>query len=282
MPGHPRPEGLGFVRVGFQPNENAGGSGAYYLRRPSEVWEPAPAARIAGDPLDESSTWQLTTMTIKGVTTKRPKGAEGTLQFADGQVSGQGACNHYGGTYRIDDGTLDFGEGFMITEAGCEQLQFESEFVGALSASTVFKLDGETLTLSDGTPENQLSFVPHVIHHLPLQETDWSFSGFQEEDADTVATTLPQAEFSIRFEPDGSVSGRIACNSFNGSAEIGGDGEIKIEMGDITEEGCSKRNASQETQFCEWLSLTDSYQIQRNQLLLIDSKTRNSLVFRAR
>lgn len=241
----------------------------------------APPAQ-SHDPLAKSGVWRLATMTITGVTTKPPKGAKGSLQFGGGQVSGTADCNGYSGPYRVVDGELEF-EGFLVSAAGCEHWEFESEFLGALESSTVFKVDHKTLILSDGTVENQLSFVRNIIHHLPLQGTDWSFFGFQEEDADTVATTLPTGtHMSIRFEPDGRVSGSIACNSFNGSAEIGGDGEIKIEMGDITEEGCSKGNASQEAQFHKWLSLTDSYQIQEKQLLLIDSNTRNSLVFRAR
>lgn len=45
--------------------------------------------------LEQSGTWQLLTMTVKGETITRPEEVQGTLQFANGRVSGTGSCNAF-------------------------------------------------------------------------------------------------------------------------------------------------------------------------------------------
>lgn len=163
---------------------------------------------------------------------------------------------------------------------GCDHLDFESQFLAALTASTTFEIVDDTLKLTDGTPKNTLSFVRNVVHHLPLEGTSWSCFGFQEQDADTVTMTKTQVELSLLIQSNGRVSGSVNCNSFGGSAKTGDDGSIKIALSGVTEMACDSFS-SEEADFLSWLNATDSYQIHDAQLLLINSKTKQTLVFEA-
>lgn len=228
--------------------------------------------------LDSTGTWRLTSMTIAGETTARPDAAEGTLSFANGQVSGIGSCNSFSGGCKVGVGKLEFGE-YLMTAMGCDHLEFESQFLGALFASTKYVLEGETLTLFDETTKNQLTFVPKAISHLPLEGTMWSCIGLQEEDADSVAMTMAQGEFTIRFERGGKASGSIACNSFSASADISSAGAIKIALSGVTEMACDGPHDAFEAEFIQGLNNADHYKIAGNQLQLIQSKTGKRLVF---
>lgn len=74
-----------------------------------------------------------------------------TIEFdSEGKVFGNGGCNSYRGTFKLDDNTLDFGP-LMSTKMACPGLEGEGKFMGLLSTPVQAKIDGQTLTfLKDG------------------------------------------------------------------------------------------------------------------------------------
>ena len=200
------------------------------------------------------------------------------MKFGGGQVSGTGACNQYSSSYTIVDGKLEIIDGFLSTAMGCDDLEFESQFLALLSTCSVIELGGETLTLSDGAAKNRLSFLPEVVFRLPLVGTSWSCTGLQTTSADTVEMTMTGDRLSVRFDADGAVSGSIDCNTFVGKAKIS-DGAIEVGALEVTEEGCNPAPLGQDVDVLKWLTAADSYKIRDKQLQLIDSESGNRLIF---
>ena len=78
---------------------------------------------------------------------------EGTivsLQFKDGQISGNAGCNHYGGSYKISGQTISFSD-IYATEMFCSDPQGvmdqEQAYLAALKAVERFDLAANVLTI---------------------------------------------------------------------------------------------------------------------------------------
>jgi heat shock protein HslJ len=78
-----------------------------------------------------------------------------TILFGEsGQISGAGGCNNYSGSYKSDGaGSIEIGP-LVSTMMACADpagvMDQETQFLAALQAATVYRLDGSTLELRDG------------------------------------------------------------------------------------------------------------------------------------
>jgi heat shock protein HslJ len=73
---------------------------------------------------------------------------------ADNQVTGSAGCNDYSGTYQIGGSSLSFGPlGSSMRACGEPEgiMQQESEYLAALQSASTFELDGNRLTIRDGS-----------------------------------------------------------------------------------------------------------------------------------
>lgn len=75
-----------------------------------------------------------------------------TLSFgADGRASGDGSCNHFGGTYEAKDGKLTFGA-LSSTMMACLEpgvMEQETAYLNALTRVVRYHISGNRLTLFD-------------------------------------------------------------------------------------------------------------------------------------
>lgn len=73
---------------------------------------------------------------------------ETSIEFKDGQMSGNVGCNGFGGEYRIKGGQIEFGA-VVSTMMYCEQIaEQEAGTLAALQGTARFVLDGDTLTIA--------------------------------------------------------------------------------------------------------------------------------------
>lgn len=95
----------------------------------------------------DGSSWTLTALNGQPVV----EGTTPGLSFADGQASGNGSCNGFGGEYTQSGSDLTFGA-LMSTLMACEPVAVmdqEQAYFAALSATASFLVDGGTLSLFD-------------------------------------------------------------------------------------------------------------------------------------
>lgn len=100
----------------------------------------------AGRSVLEGTAWVLTSYndTIPIAST------QATIQFEDGQVSGNASCNHYGGTYEIEGDTIRFSDLFN-TEMACQApegvMEQEQKYLEMLRSAQRFEMDGGVLRI---------------------------------------------------------------------------------------------------------------------------------------
>jgi putative lipoprotein len=109
-----------------------------------------------GDPLN-NTIWELYSM---GQYSPIP-GSTLTIQFEDGQVSGNGGCNSFGGEYRVNGDKLKL-EKLMSTLMACADpamMEQETIFMQALGEAQRFEImDGQLQIF--GSDGEALTFVP--------------------------------------------------------------------------------------------------------------------------
>lgn len=72
---------------------------------------------------------------------------ETSIEFKDGQMSGNVGCNGFGGEYSIKGGQIEFGP-VMSTMMFCEAVAVqESSTLAVFQETATFVLDGDTLTI---------------------------------------------------------------------------------------------------------------------------------------
>lgn len=73
---------------------------------------------------------------------------ETSIEFKDGQMSGNVGCNGFGGEYSIKGGQIEFGP-VMSTMMYCEAVaEQESSTLAVFQETASFVLDGDTLTIT--------------------------------------------------------------------------------------------------------------------------------------
>jgi heat shock protein HslJ len=105
---------------------------------------PAPAA-LAG------TRWTLTRIEQGGAEQPIVQGAQLTLQFDNGTVSGKAACNSFSGTYVVTGQSLTISD-LRQTLMACEAplMQLEDSYSAALDEAQSFALQGTTLKITYG------------------------------------------------------------------------------------------------------------------------------------
>ncbi len=92
------------------------------------------------------TSWKL----IQYDSTKPLPGSGITLEFKDGQVSGNAGCNHYFGTYQTQGSSISISD-LAWTEMACLDpegiMSQEQEVMSLLSSASRYELGNATLTL---------------------------------------------------------------------------------------------------------------------------------------
>jgi heat shock protein HslJ len=109
-----------------------------------------------GDPLN-GTDWELYSI---GQYSPVP-GSRVTVNFEDGQVSGNGGCNSYSGEYQVHGNKIEFGMLASTLMACVDPAMMEQEtiFMGALGDARSFEIVDGQLQIS-GTDGEVLIFVP--------------------------------------------------------------------------------------------------------------------------
>ena len=127
----------------------------------------AVASRSAGAAL-AGSTWTLTRLEVDGQV-RKPLAAKRapTISFQhNGQFNGFSGCNSYGGDYALDGDRVTLSDQHMTLVACVEPglttdsdtMTFEATYIQALSRVTIYRVSGDTLTLSDGRGAVSMTF----------------------------------------------------------------------------------------------------------------------------
>ncbi len=100
----------------------------------------------------EGTTWKLVSM--KGIPASAIESEEDafTLTFdpTEHLLAGRTNCNRFFGSYRLDEERLTLGE-MGMTRMACPDMEYEDVFVRMFDRVDAYRIDGERLTLLDGS-----------------------------------------------------------------------------------------------------------------------------------
>lgn len=109
---------------------------------------------------DVDGNWRLVSGEVSGQSLPLVDGRSITLQIEGTNVSGNSACNQYGGQAIVDGSAIEFGD-LISTLMGCEAdvMEAESAYTDALRRVDTVARDGADLVLSG--PDTELRFTPN-------------------------------------------------------------------------------------------------------------------------
>ncbi|MAT99274.1 MAG: hypothetical protein CL608_19220 [Anaerolineaceae bacterium] len=103
------------------------------------------------------------------------EGRQPTLEFEAGKVSGNTGCNHYGGSYQIEDESIRF-EDLFSTEMACLDpeglMAQEQDYLGLLRAVNHFELVDDVLTLITDAGQNLVFEIQQEISEELMSTLD--------------------------------------------------------------------------------------------------------------
>ena len=202
-------------------------------------------------------------------------GTQVRLTFAGDDLNASGGCNMMGGTYAIDGDRLTTSQLFM-TEMACEDArQQQDEWLARFLGAVTFTIDGDTLTLTDGTVRLTLLDKGVATPDQPLEGTSWVLDGIVSGDA---VSSVPSGVTAAIQIADGRVQVNTGCNTGGGMAAFT---QSSITFGPIslTKMACPPDVMGVEIAVMAVLSGTVGYAIDADALTLTSGD--HGLTFRA-
>jgi len=111
---------------------------------------PGSAQPSASSPATLTGTWKLSAVQVEDVATSALAGAEAKLTFnEDSTVTGTSGCNEFGGGYTVEGDQITFKD-IVSTLMACDTpiMQQEEAFQQILAETAMYKIDGDTLTIT--------------------------------------------------------------------------------------------------------------------------------------
>ena len=147
-------------------------------------------------------------------------GTQISLTFADGNLNAHGGCNMMGGAYAIDGDRIRTTQLFMTEMACDEPRQAQDEWLARVLGDARFTLEGDTLTVTDGTILLTLVDKEVVTPDRGLEGTRWVLDGIVSGDA---VSSVPVGVTAAIQIDGGRVAVEAGCNRGGGTVEVTAD-----------------------------------------------------------
>ena len=114
------------------------------------------AACSGGSSASVEGTWKLDSYNQ----TPAAAGIDTTIEFKDGQMSGNVGCNGFGGDYKVGGDTITFGP-VMSTMMFCQgpQMDQEQAVLAVFQNSAMFTMNGNQLTITSEDGKSEIVLV---------------------------------------------------------------------------------------------------------------------------
>jgi heat shock protein HslJ len=209
-----------------------------------------------------------------------------TANFAaDGNVTGNAGCNHYGGSYSLDGTNLSVSSVFS-TLMYCETpgvMEQEAGYLGHLANVSSYRVEGDRLILTDAAGTDLLFFVQAAeVPAVPLTGTEWTLESYSSPEGESVSSVIVGTTITATFSDDGNVTGNAGCNSYGAGYVLDG-ATIIIEPPISTKMNCNYPEGvmNQENTYLNLLTSVAGYRIDGDRLDLLDGAGETLLSYRA-
>ena len=194
----------------------------------------------ATGPIDLQGSWVLTSGTGPSGPLVLVEGARVTIVFNGSQVSGQAACNQYGGTVAVAGNDVRF-SAMSTTEMACAEpiMSLEAAYWEAFALVTRVVRQGDTLTLAGQGARLDFELAP-PIEDETLVGTSWTLDSLIFGEAVSSVAGSP----TLELRDDGTLAGSTGCREFTARYQVVGD---EVQVTDLAATGtCSAELAQQD------------------------------------
>lgn len=219
-----------------------------------------------GDAPGVNGDWVLVSATVDGETLALNDRYRVTMTIDGSEINGRAACNGYGGSVSIEDGTFFLGEVFL-TAMGCEPevMEIESIFIQGLSNVTNATRSGDTALLTGDGVDYMFEIVP-LVPTADLIGPTWVLDAIIR--GDTASSTISTADpATLSFDPDGTFTGGTGCREISGRYVVTGDTVQFTSFGAVGE--CGREVESQDGQVISVLESGFTVEINGNRLTVV-------------
>jgi len=182
-------------------------------------------------------TWYLVTFHENGKADPVMNGTTITAFFnSEGVVSGSAGCNQYSAAYSGGPDSLAVGSP-ISTEMYCESPQGimtqETRYLSSLQGSGSYRINETILEIADGNGTTLLTYTAIPPDLLSTWRTiTFGTAGGQTWTPGTLTT------ITLRFNPDGTISGNAGCNDYTGKFQVNGADSLVIGITGMTKMYC--------------------------------------------
>jgi heat shock protein HslJ len=202
-------------------------------------------------------------------------GTEITIEFREGQVSGNAGCNGYFGSYEVGDNNLSISD-VAMTEMFCAEpegvMDQESAYLAVLRTAAAYQIMEDQLQITDVDGATVLTYSSLVVEPTPLTGTRWQLNGYNNGTGG-FASVLADTEITAVFGDDGNLAGSAGCNTYNTSYEVDGNA-ISIGLAATTMMECPEPEGimQQESAYLAALGSAATFEIQGDVLEIRDAE----------
>lgn len=219
-------------------------------------------------PIDLNGTrWVLESFTdSEGNLVSALAGSQATLDFENGQASGQSGCNSFGGGFSVSGNALTIGQ-LASTLMACEEslMAQEAAFLQALSAAASYNIVDGKLQIVNADGKTVLTFT--ALESVALTDVNWTATTVNNG-REAVTGLVAGTTITLRFAEDGTLSGSAGCNRYNSAYTIDG-ATITIQPPASTRMMCPEEGVmEQEQAYLILLPQAASYSIRGDQMEL--------------
>jgi heat shock protein HslJ len=201
-----------------------------------------------------------------------------TALFESGRISGNAGCNNYGGHYVADGNNLTVSD-VVSTLMFCGEniSDQESNYLANLQSAKSYNVSGNLLRIADFNGTVVLTYS--VIQPASLTGTEWNMLSYNNGRGGLVSA-LADTRITALFSEEGELTGSAGCNSYSTSYEVN-DSAIKIFPAATTRMYCSIPEGimEQESEYLAALQSATSYEIQDEELVLLDANSTRVVIY---
>lgn len=248
---------------------------------PAKGKQPPPSELI-------QKSWSLDHWVDKGERRNLAGKTSITLVLGKGIMDGNSGVNSYHGSYRAtDDGTFGLGDwSTTLRGADPDSMVLEKTYMNLLARMTRFSVDKDSLTLSDGTADNQLHFrTQQQVPDKPLKGTKWILVNIEESDGTvtSISALIKGATMDLTITPDNLLRAYGIINGLASKVQLGPGQSFSLAGGDgVTEMGGPPAVMRLERRYFDALQRMTHFEINGSRLTLSDKAKTTSLHFEAK
>jgi heat shock protein HslJ len=203
-----------------------------------------------------------------------------TALFESGRVSGNAGCNNYGGQYVVDGDNLTVSDvASTLMFCGENVSDQGSNYLANLQSAKFYNVSGNLLRIADFNGTVVLTYS--VVQPASLTGTGWNMLSYNNGRGGLVSA-LADTNITAFFSEEGELTGSAGCNSYSTSYEVN-DSTIEIFPAAVTRMFCSIPEGimEQESEYLAALQSAASYEIQGDELVLLDANNTRAVIYEA-